>query len=313
MARKICLRVSLKIRIIFSVLILLMALGGLYYLLFFGEELSYNIKEEAYFLLTDELMTLLLSIVVIAAAIYCWCVLWVNENILDVDEHQIRLRRERYTYKISFLKIKGLTLFRKGKVHWLFVLQNNNVVRPIDLSLWKEDFLAFNDVLAEIARKNNVPFVYTKDYDVVDDLFDQANPVPDSEIYQIKNSNKISILISSCLIPFLAFYIVRDIFLLINYECHYFFVRRLAAISTLFVFLIGWIVYCKSQKKISFSLQSTGFMVGDQSFDWDDFGFLSPSCACVYAKNRKMKLSTFDPNELVEQFSYFSKSYIKIR
>jgi len=113
MTRKIHLREGIKTRIILSILVLLIFCGELCFW-FSDDEIPYDIAENAFFLQTDELMTLLVGIAGIAGAIYSLCILWMNGNILVVDEQHIILRRKRYTYEISFLKIRGVTLLKKA-------------------------------------------------------------------------------------------------------------------------------------------------------------------------------------------------------
>lgn len=256
----------------------------------------------------------------ILVTIYSLVILWLNESILEIDEFQIKLHRKRYSYKINLLKVKELIMLKEKENHWLFVLGNDNIVRPIDLSLWKEEWLALKGVLTKISQKNNIPFDFTEDSTFVDALFENANPVSDSEAYQVKSNKRTTLLFYAFLIVLLVFHIGMNIVSLIVNGYDEKEVGCIIFLAPILILVICVLTYSRSMSKVSFSLNSTGFMVGDESYDWDDFQYLHLSYgnkghefASVHTQREDLPLTEFDTRELAEQFSYFAKRFIKLR
>ena len=325
---KICLRESMTVRVLLTIIVLLIpfflwsSVDSIDLqemrrmrnkLLFIKEELPIHF----YFYNLIFLLTFTAGILI---AIYSLAILWLKESILEIDKYQIKLHRKRYTYKINLLKVKKLVMLKDGGTPWLFVLRNDNIIRPIDLSLWKEEWLALKGVLTKISQKNNIPFDFTEDSAVVDELFEKANPVSDSETYQIKSNKRTTLFFYLFLIILLVCHIGMNIVSLIvnGYDARD--VGCIIFLSPILMLVICVLAYSHPMSKVSFSLSSTCFIVGDESYEWDNFQYLKLSYGnkghefvSVYTQREELPLREFDTRELAEQFSYFAKRFVKLR
>lgn len=246
--------------------------------------------------------------------------IWKNRTSLEMDDLHIRLQRRNYTFDLSLHKIKRLMMFKRGsKDAWLFLLQDNNVVRPIDFSSWKYEWTSVKEALAEIAQKNKIPFVFTSDYEEVDALFLSSDAVPNSEVYKVTQKGLVSTL-------FVCFPIIV---LLLSFIFQFAVGGgQIAFVSLLFLCLLALCIlffYAKElRKKESFSLRSAGITVDGHPYRWENFSsiqwryidtpkgkYLQTCQICI--GHVEVDLPSYEHSELAEQFSYFSKRFVELQ
>lgn len=250
------------------------------------------------------------------------------KQFLDIDEQHIKLQRENYTYEAGFQEFKSLLMYKGDKYCWLLILQKNNIVRPIDLTLWKDSLDDIQNTLDEITAPINLPFDYTEDVKLANELFDKADRVPETEVFTGENSEKSFHLLIGGLSMWSSFFLYSTLFLFKDYSFGELSGGLILFLSftplTLFYIFTRLKKGQQYKKDECFTLSSKGFE-GKISFDWDQFLYIQrkqeyrSATLHIQAKQASTSLSlpslesSMIEDELPEQFSYFAKKLIEYK
>lgn len=304
---RLCLRESLKDYIFYTLFLLIISVS-------FGflSFMAFSSKEEFWCLSFSFLVGALTIPVLLLEA-------WKNRTSLEMDDSHILLQRRNYTIELNLHKIKCLMMFKRGKKGaWLFLLQDNKVVRPIDFSSWKYDWTSVKEKLEEIASKNKIPFVFTRDYEEVDALFLCSDAAPNWEEYKVTQKSLFYSLIGG----------FSAIVLLLSFILQFAVGGLTAFVTLLSLCLLALVIlfaYAKDLRtKESFSLRAAGITVEEHPYRWENFSSIQwwyvdtlrgrklQSCK-ISIGNEEVDLPSYELNELAEQFSYFSKRFVELQ
>ena len=144
------------------------------------------------------------SVVLATSVIFAAYDIFYRYSVLKIDQIGIRLRRKEYSYHICYNDVENILMYKsKDGICWLFVLQSDGMLRPIELNFSKDNWQDVEDTLIDLAHKNNFVFLITDKEETVNSFLSHAVGPPKEMTYKVKSDKLIHLLF--CIGGFLLF------------------------------------------------------------------------------------------------------------
>lgn len=252
--------------------------------------------------------------VLAASVIFAAYDMFYRYSVLTIDQIGIRLRRKAYSYHICYNNVENILMYKsKDGICWLFVLQSDGMVRPIELNFSRYNWQDVEDTLIDLAHKNNFVSLVTDKEETVNSFLSHAVGPPKEMTYKVKSDKVIHLLF--CVGGFLFIFFLFVSALII-------FVKEPSIGTFLALFVLGGLCVVGlaygyhelNRNDYSIVLNTSNLIIEGKAFKWNNFmgiyaKYSSKSTLEIYVDvfdNESLEVETFNRYELAEQFTLFS-------
>ena len=201
----------------------------------------------------------------------------------------------------------------KDGICWLFVLQSDGMVRPIELNFSKYNWQDVEDTLIDLAHKNNFVSLITDKEETVNSFLSHAAGPPNEMTYKVKSGKVIHLLFCIGGFLFIFFLFVSALIIFVKEP-------SIGTFLALFVFgglsLVGlaYGYHELNRNDYSIVLNTSNLIIEGKAFKWNNFmgiyaKYISKSTLEIYVDvfdNESLEVETFNRYELAEQFTLFA-------
>ncbi|MBO4332575.1 MAG: hypothetical protein J5875_05355 [Paludibacteraceae bacterium] len=252
--------------------------------------------------------------VLAASVIFAAYDMFYRYSVLTIDQIGIRLRRKEYTYHICYNNVENILMYKsKDGICWLFVLQSDGMVRPIELNFSKYNWQDVEDTLIDLAHKNNFVSLITDKEETVNSFLSHAAGPPNEMTYKVKSGKVIHLLFCIGGFLFIFFLFVSALIIFVKEP-------SIGTFLALFVFgglsLVGlaYGYHELNRNDYSIVLNTSNLIIEGKAFKWNNFmgiyaKYISKSTLEIYVDvfdNESLEVETFNRYELAEQFTLFA-------
>ena len=252
--------------------------------------------------------------VLAASVIYAVYDMFYRYSVLIIDQIGIRLRRKAYSYHICYNDVESILMYKsKDGFCWLFVLQSDGMLRPIELNFSKYNWQDVEDTLIDLAHKNNFISLITDNEETVNSFLSHAAGPPKEMTYKVKSDKLIHLLFFIGGFLFIFFLFVSALVIFVKEP-------SIGTFLALFVFgglsLVGlaYGYHELNRNDYSIVLDTSNLIIEGKAFKWNNFmgiyaKYSSKSTLKIYVDvfdNESLEVETFNRYELAEQFTLFA-------
>lgn len=252
--------------------------------------------------------------VLVASVIFAVYDMFYRYSVLKIDQIGIRLRRKEYSYHICYNDVENILMYKsKDGICWLFVLQSDGMLRPIELNFSKYNWQDVEDTLIDLAHKNNFISLITDNEETVNSFLSHAAGPPKEMTYKVKSDKLIHLLFFIGGFLFIFFLFVSALIIFVKEP-------SIGTFLALFVFgglsLVGlaYGYHELNRNDYSIVLNTSNLIIEGKAFKWNNFmgiyaKYSSKSTLKIYVDvfdNESLEVETFNRYELAEQFTLFA-------
>lgn len=252
--------------------------------------------------------------VLVASVIFAAYDMFYRYSVLKIDQIGIRLRRKEYSYHICYNDVENILMYKsKDGICWLFVLQSDGMLRPIELNFSKYNWQDVEDTLIDLAHKNNFISLITDNEETVNSFLSHAAGPPKEMTYKVKSDKLIHLLFFIGGFLFIFFLFVSALIIFVKEP-------SIGTFLALFVFgglsLVGlaYGYHELNRNDYSIVLNTSNLIIEGKAFKWNNFmgiyaKYSSKSTLKIYVDvfdNESLEVETFNRYELAEQFTLFA-------